>query len=312
MPQSLIHTSQVTRKAKQSNSTGAILSIKNYGLEVILNALGLSECSLGQSIHQPTGPVLVAIDAENMSNKSQLRSANCQVGLAIFDPHCEAISTYNFVSGSIEYYSKVAPRFLFGESVHTEKSDIGKHVKSIYPESRDTILIGHSLHGELQVLKALHISLPFTCGVDTQRIALEVIPELTHPPSLSWLGNALGVPTNFRHCAGNDAHFTLVALLGLACFRPRSNSQSWHKLSSSFQKLRASIVDITLPVGSCREDMKKKEERRKCRRLENERNRELKRARRTAAKEAVAGHDWSAMLQETDLEKPRDQVRART
>jgi hypothetical protein len=214
MPQSLIHTSQVTRKAKQSNSTGAILSIKNYGLEVILNALGLSECSLGQSIHQPTGPVLIAIDAENMSNKSQLRSANCQVGLAIFDPH--------------------------------------------------------------------------------------------------WLGNALGVPTNFRHCAGNDAHFTLVALLGLACFRPRSNSQSWHKLSSSFQKLRASIVDITLPVGSCREDMKKKEERRKCRRLENERNRELKRALRTAAKEAVAGHDWSAMLQETDLEKPRDQVRART
>jgi hypothetical protein len=245
-----------------------------------------------------------------MSSKKKLRNANnFQVGLAIFDPHSETISTHNFVSGSIEYYSKVAPRFLFGTSVHIEKRDTGKYIKSIYPESRDAILIGHSLHHELQMLEALRISLPYTCGLDTQFIGLEVFPELTHPPSLSWLGNALGIPMNFRHCAGNDAHFTLVALLGLACFHsgPGSNSQSWHRLSSSFQKLKASmsIVRITLPVGSSRKDLKKKEKVKKEGRLENERSREPKRALRMAAKQTAAGHDWSEMLHETDLETPR-------
>jgi hypothetical protein len=47
---------------------------------------------------------------------------------------------------------------------------------------------------------------------------------------------------------------------------------------------------------------KKKEERKEYRLLENEGDREPKRAQRAAAREFVAGFDWSVALQETGLE----------
>jgi hypothetical protein len=290
-------------KTLNTSSSSALAARKN-GLDIIPKLLSLFDDSLERSPDQSDGPVLVAIDAENMSNKRQhtLCSADCQVGVAICDPKQSSrmIKTYNFVSGSAEYCSKVMPRFLFGKSVQIEKNDIGKHINSIYPESRDVILVGHSLHTELLMLEALHISLPFTCGVDTQWIAKEAIPELIHPPSLSYLGNMLSIPMNFLHCAGNDAHFTLVALLGLACFRsdPESNSESWRKVSSSFQELKVSIAKIKLPIGMDRKDVKKNMELRERRRLANERNQESKHAFRMAEKQTSEVFDWSSMLNE--------------
>jgi hypothetical protein len=287
---------------KQLNTERVTLVATDYKLEVIRRALGISNPSLEDSLCWSKDPVLIAIDTENMSNEKQLKLSNTdfQFGIAIFNPQQpnRMISTYNFVGGSAEYYSKVAPRFLFGKSVHIKKNDIGVHVKSIFPESRDAILIGHSLQTELLVLESLSISLPFTCGVDTQCIAKEVMPNLMHPLSLSYLGKILGIPMRFLHCVGNDAHFTLMALLGLAClnYNPESDSAvSLHK-NSLFQTLKASISDIKLSVRADLKDPKKQTMCRQHTRLENERNREAIRASRIAEKQALEEHDWSTIL----------------
>jgi hypothetical protein len=176
---------------------------RNHGLEAMRNALGLSQPSLEHSLHQPTGPILVALDSENISSRDQRRKPSGQVGLAIFDPHCETIHTHNFISGPVESSLDVAPRFLFGTSVHVEKSDVKNHVESVRP-GRDTILVGHSLHNELAMLKSLGISLSCTYALDTQCIALETFPWLVNPPSPRHLGNAKGISSALDHCAGND------------------------------------------------------------------------------------------------------------
>ena len=244
--------SKRSKKKKARTTTKSEFAASNNGLEVIRNALGLSDAPSKESPRRPTPPILFSVDLENLSSNLQRKSASYELGIAIFDPQKpkRAISTYNFVGGSTGYFSYRAPRFLFGQSFRVEKNLIGEFVKSLYPESREAVLVAHNLHSELLGLDALGISLPFAGGLDTEIIAAEVYPDLSHAPSLKNLAKRLDIPIRFSHCAGNDAHVTLVALLGLACVHPECapSAVHWKNISSAVCKLKASIAEVTVPL----------------------------------------------------------------
>lgn len=82
--------------------------------------------------------------------------------------------------------------------------------------TREVVLVGHALKNDLAYLRRLGIdalAIPnVVLQLDTQRIAT---PKKL-APSLGKLLTALGIPADNLHNAGNDAHFTLRAVLEIA------------------------------------------------------------------------------------------------
>ena len=170
--------------------------------------------------------VFVAIDFECTENvKQQLpgHEANCQVGVAVLDTKClvvpfpeSPISTYNFIAGSSSYFEKAAKQFLFGQSITIRHPDIRSNLEALIPRERSIVLVGHAFENELRILRDLGLDLHTSVvgTFDTQKIAAEFI--LGRPASLCTTLEALGCPFENLHNAGNDAHFTLQALLAAA------------------------------------------------------------------------------------------------
>ena len=100
------------------------------------------------------------------------------------------------------------------------------------PRNRRIVLVGHGLKSDLRIMEALNLhieELPMVIGLfDTLALASDI---LGCTPSLEKLLAALRIPTRERlfHCAGNDAHYAMQALLALI--------QTRH--------------DCTAPDGSC-------------------------------------------------------------
>jgi DNA polymerase III epsilon subunit-like protein len=96
------------------------------------------------------------------------------------------------------------------------KRDILPTLESLISRSRNIVLIGHDIRNELNVLQVLKFDLHTSIvGIlDIQRIALELFQ--TGPSTLTSVLEALECPYNKLHTAGNDAYFTLKALLLLA------------------------------------------------------------------------------------------------
>ena len=170
--------------------------------------------------------VFVAIDFESTANvKQQLpgHEANCQVGVAVLDTRClvvpfpeSPISTYNFIAGSSSYCEKAAEKFLFGQSVTIRHPDIRSNLEALIPRERSIVLVGHAFENESRILRDLGLDLHTSVvgTFDTQKIAAEFIPG--RPKSLRATLGALGCPFENLHNAGNDAYFTLQALLASA------------------------------------------------------------------------------------------------
>lgn len=164
--------------------------------------------------------VIIAIDFENINNIKEDLSFNldCQAGFAILDtrslrsPH-PAISTHNFATGSSRYCAQASKTFLFGRSITTSQKEILENIKFLFPPSRSFVLVGHDIRHDLRALEALGADFQdHIIGVlDTSWIAHEVLPF--YAGSLGDLLAELECPFDKLHCAGNDAHFTLRALL---------------------------------------------------------------------------------------------------
>jgi hypothetical protein len=150
------------------------------GLAVVRNALGLSNAPPKESPCRPRPPTMFSIDLERRLNKRQRKSTNYKLGVAIFDPQQPkmAVSTYSFVSGSSAYFSSKAPRFMFGQNFRVEKNVVGEFVKSLYPGSREAVLVAHDLRSEWLGLESLGISLPFAGGLDTGNDGERSLPSL--------------------------------------------------------------------------------------------------------------------------------------
>lgn len=170
--------------------------------------------------------VFVAIDLEYIENFKQKlpgHEADCQVGVAVLDtkrivlPFLESpISTYNFIAGSPSYCEKAATRFLFGRAVTIRHPDIRSNIEALIPRERSIVLVGHAFENDLRILRDLDLDLHTSVvgTFDTQKIAAEIRPG--RPAALCTTLEALGCPFETLHNAGNDAHFTLQALLAAA------------------------------------------------------------------------------------------------
>lgn len=86
-------------------------------------------------------------------------------------------------------------------------------IKSRIPRDRIVVIVGHGILNELQALQALGFEFerPPSGTLDTSRVANEVLE--CFGGSLGDLLSMLGCPFNRLHVAGNDANFTLRALL---------------------------------------------------------------------------------------------------
>lgn len=198
-------------------------NITKKGLSMLLEILGLS--------HSNSKPpalnnvIIIAIDFEgiNTIKSGFAQKANSQVGFAILDTKDlrqvqpeQLISTFNFAAGFPAYVTKASNGFLFGETITIPSSSMAHIIQSRIPWDRNVILVGHGILNELQALQALgfEFSRPPSGILDTARVANEVFQFWGG--SLRDLLVLLECPFNKLHIAGNDANFTLRALLLLA------------------------------------------------------------------------------------------------
>ncbi|KAH8165910.1 hypothetical protein CIB48_g2327 [Xylaria polymorpha] len=201
-------------------STSRILTQKN-GLWILYDILGLTTHS--SEFVTLSDAVIVSIDFENTEiGKGLSPNSNCQVGIAILDTkelrHCHhldrtLISTFNYATGSAAYIAKASQRFLFGTSVSVDLSGILDCIESCIPQDRNIVLVGYGLGSDLRTMRSLGFQFlrgEFT-AVDIRRLANEVFGKWSG--SLGNLLSKLKCPHSRLHWAGNDANFTLQALL---------------------------------------------------------------------------------------------------
>ena len=166
--------------------------------------------------------MLLSIDFENTNtSKSKLAvNPNCQVGIAILDtrqleqgPHEQQIQTYNFASGTPSYTARANRVFLFGKTAVVSPSELADSIYSLIPPDRNVVFVGFATANELRALRLLDFQWPgrLSAVLDAFSLACEMLE--TRSGSLGDLLILLGCPHNNLHCAGNDANFTLKALL---------------------------------------------------------------------------------------------------
>ena len=199
--------------------------VARNGLHILLEIFGSGFHSSRSS--ELADVVLIAIDFEKLVNIEAgfARRQSCQVGLAILDTKKinqgsldKLISTYNFVTGPPSYYKRVGQNFSFGESTRIHPSEIVDRIQSLIPPGRNVVLVGHGIACDLCALQILGFQFPVRLSsiIDTSRIAQEILGK-------KWIRlvdllERLESPFDKidLHCAGNDATFTLRALLLLA------------------------------------------------------------------------------------------------
>lgn len=165
--------------------------------------------------------MFIAIDLKNLANfqKDLSKYLESEIGVAVLDskdlysvPSAELISTYNFASGCPEYQQRARRKFLFGESVAITQTDMIQNIESLLPTGRHIVFLGHDIRHDLRALNLL--------GFDFSKFSITTLDTkgLSHDdsPTLQDLLLKLGCPFAKLHCGGNDANFTMKALLLLA------------------------------------------------------------------------------------------------
>jgi len=180
-----------------------------------------------QSLLLPSSvdPVFVAIDFERpqfIINHFQHGCLNTQVGLAILDTRClnstskTKLTTFNFITGEDTYFEESAPIYHWGTAGNIPVTSMLlkiKHSLHVY-RNRNIILVGHGFSNDLAALKALGFDFQehlIIAKLDTYLLARDL--QMGHL-TLKNLLMELNCPCNLKfHNAGNDANFTLRALL---------------------------------------------------------------------------------------------------
>ncbi|KAF7537235.1 hypothetical protein G7054_g3915 [Neopestalotiopsis clavispora] len=123
------------------------------------------------------------------------------------------IQSYQFIVGGSKYSRRAGRKFLFGESESIPLFDVKSRVESIIP-SGDIITVFHGGQYDVKALNLFQIDLHPICVIDTVKAAQHPL-HLHYRLSLENLLNKLTIPNTNLRSAGNDAHFTLRALLML-------------------------------------------------------------------------------------------------
>lgn len=214
-----------SKAAKQPQTIVACLEALVECLMPLLSYLGLAMRDFGEvrPVKSTADVVLVAIDMENpQSLRQHPDTVNSQVGLAVFDTRSisklgsesEPISTHYFITGCPAYIHNSSQNVLFGKAVSTSPELRLRNIKSVIPQDRKIVLIGHNITSELLALVRL--------GFDLETV--EEIVDTYHTVEdskglrqrLGFLLRHLDLPCSYLHNAGNDAHYTLLAAILLA------------------------------------------------------------------------------------------------
>lgn len=169
--------------------------------------------------------VLIAIDFENtqVMKDACTVETNCQAGIAILDTKNikqrqldKLLRTHLFVTGTRAYVTKASDRYWFGKTNSASLSKLVNCIRSLVPPERKVAFVGHGIMNDLLVLQALgfQFSDNHMAFMNTLHVANEVFGCWAGP--LRDLLRKLNCPHSRLHCAGNDANFTLKALLLLA------------------------------------------------------------------------------------------------
>ncbi|KAN0110313.1 hypothetical protein V8E51_006700 [Hyaloscypha variabilis] len=233
-------------------------------------ALKQVQAILGFGLQSPLwDAVLVSFDIEPL--KEGPAGGSCdgisEIGISIFDTrtlsHDSAgpLETRNLVTGGNKRRVRIARTFNFGDAEHVDNTTTGIHEvvlkllhvpddieNSLQPRYRNIVLIGRGLRSDLLILRRKGIMFEeiktIVAKLDTTYLAKGVLGGNF---GLESLLRYLQCPSQNLHNAGNDANFTLRALLLLAYYglRKSASSSDAGKLASLKNLAMEPLPDIT-------------------------------------------------------------------
>ncbi|RSL72256.1 hypothetical protein CEP54_000824 [Fusarium duplospermum] len=170
-------------------------------------------------------PRFVSIDTEYSSARGPL--SKFHLGLSIFDTRTleafredslkendsePAVQSHQYVVNDPSFFIKKASQFSFGAPETISLSNLAVKLKKLVLPP--IILVAHGPTKERRVLRQLGIRLGLVDVFDTALMPRELL-QVPYAPSLGGLLQRLGIPyeEHLLHVAGNDARFTLQALL---------------------------------------------------------------------------------------------------
>ncbi|KAE9372154.1 hypothetical protein N431DRAFT_237456 [Stipitochalara longipes BDJ] len=241
------------------------------GIDFPLVGEGLKQLQsfLGIGRHTPLwDAILVSFDLEPKKDGSASGAmfGIHEIGVSTFDTRSVSLSTSasslmtrHFVVGGNKKLSRGARNFHFGASEHADQNNIKEVIlKLLYirdgiedfpkPRYRNVVLVGHGLRSDLLILRKHGIMFEeistIVAKLDTTYMAMEVLGMNFRLQSLL---DILRCPNQNLYNAGNDANFTLRALLLLAYYglRPSASLSNAEKLASLKNLAMEPIPDTT-------------------------------------------------------------------
>ncbi|KAM0328488.1 hypothetical protein ACHAQA_004895 [Verticillium albo-atrum] len=178
--------------------------------------------------------LLVAVDVDsNNRTEEACPDQQLHIGVSLFDPRRlqkllgeelpdtarfqHLIDSYQFTVGDSAYCQKATEKFLFGQSSPVLLSQIQTKLEEL-TAGRDFALVFHSAQWDLKTLNKIGVDVTALGPLytfDTVKVAQWPL-QLHYRLDLGKLCRALDISPGNLHAAGNDAHFTLRALLMLA------------------------------------------------------------------------------------------------
>lgn len=180
--------------------------------------------------------VFVSLDFEGSLHQSKIS----ELGVAQIASHQLLSQDSSGIAGFNFALAKHRNRkFMFGNTTRFSPHILGKtivqHLYNLRREDprREIILVSHGIMNDIRILDDIGVSLealPVTGIIDTCSLADEIFGS---SGSLKSLLTKLRIPTrpNLLHCAGNDAHYTLQALLALLQARYHDNFGQLERLA---------------------------------------------------------------------------------
>lgn len=181
--------------------------------------------------------IFVSLDFEGLKDNTGI----AEMGIAKVSSH-QILSPGNKADIVCFNYALAKHRhrkFLFGDSTRLspeliERTIVGFFDDLIHDDPQcNIVLVSHGIRNEIRIMDDLGVSieaLPVTGIIDTCCMAADI---LGFSGSLEDLLTTLRVPArmDMLHCAGNDAHYTLQALLALLDSQYKDKTRQLEKLA---------------------------------------------------------------------------------
>ncbi|KAM5351321.1 hypothetical protein ACJ41O_004044 [Fusarium nematophilum] len=237
---------------KRGNPEKAAMKMRHRGqmLKNTQGYLGLKGDPEGQDV------VFVCVDVEAIERPPNPIS---EIGFAILDTRdikgvapglggrdwwplikCHHLRVWEYAGLRNRQFVKGCPdAFNFGESTFPRKAETGKAIMAVLDpylkDSRNIAIVGHDIKQDIKYLKTLGVDLVVLTDlmdpVDTQ----DIHQAWRNSPNGRGLGSVLSdlkITSKNLHNAGNDAYFTLCAMLGIAVEAIREEEDKKNKMLS--------------------------------------------------------------------------------